>query len=535
MALTAAVAVLAAVLVTGAGVRTVMHTSRAPRLLTEGIAAQPCAPQDVIIVPVHREVRYDGASSVLLPAARATPGCTAASVAASERWLAAGTVPGTGGRPAMRSMAERALLDLHLSVRPDGAVVAGWYPGWDYAWPRDSSWVAVALAVTRHGADALRVLTFLQKEQSRDGTWAARYEPDGGGPVRDGRPVELDAVGWVPWAVWSWYEADRSAAARRELARLWPMVSAAANEAEQSLTPGGLPVAATDYWEHGTQVTLGTAAPLLTGLRAAADIAAALARKPAAQDWSDAAARLSTSIQASFGCYGFNRLPDDSSGPDASVTFLGPPFGPASAALEHAEEAAERALTLPGGGVLPGADWPGDSATAWTAETAFFALFDAASGEHGRASTLLSWLAAHRTALGALPEQVTEAGRPASVAPLAWSDAAVLLALVAQVRPLPGDAGAARWSARPRGRLPAAAAHRRRPLRTAAGPNGDGCPPLEGTAGFGRLFRSICGKAARTQGSSNRCDGRWCQRPVVTVGPGWWWTLGWPRCRCCPR
>ncbi len=435
MALTAAVGMLAAVLVTGAGVRTVMHVSRAPRLLTEGIAAQPCAPQDVIIVPAHRDVRYDGASSVLLPAVGATPGCTAASVAASERWLAAGTVPGTG--PATRSMAERALLDLHLSVRPDGAVVAGWYPGWDYAWPRDSSWVAVALAVTRHGADALRVLTFLQKEQSRDGTWAARYEPDGGGPVRDGRPVELDAVGWVPWAVWSWYGADRSPAARRELARLWPMVSAAANEAEQSLTPGGLPVAATDYWEHGTQVTLGTAAPLLTGLRAAADIAGALAREPAAQDWSDAAARLSTSIQASFGCYGFNRLPDDSGGPDASVTFLGPPFGPASAALEHAEEAAERALTLPGGGVLPGADWPGDSATAWTAETAFFALFDAASGQHDRASTLLSWLAAHRTALGALPEQVTTAGRPASVAPLAWSDAAVLLALVAQLKPLP--------------------------------------------------------------------------------------------------
>jgi len=71
-ALTAAMGVLAAVLVTGAGVRTVMHTSRAPRLLTEGIAAQPCAPQDVIIVPVHRNVRYDGASSVLLPAAPAT-------------------------------------------------------------------------------------------------------------------------------------------------------------------------------------------------------------------------------------------------------------------------------------------------------------------------------------------------------------------------------------------------------------------------------------------------------------------------------
>ena len=333
----------------------------------------------------------------------------------------------------MRSMAQRALLDLHLSTRPDGAVVAGWYPGWDDAWPRDSSWVAVALAVSGHGADAHRVLAFLQREQNRDGTWAARYQPDGGGPVRDGRPVELDAAGWVPWAVWSWWEASHPP--RSALAGLWPMVSAAAGAAERSLDPGGLPGAATDYWEHGTQVTLGTAAPLLTGLRAAAAIAGALGRPQADQAWSAASARLARAIQAEFGCYGFNRLPGDPAGPDASVTFLGPPFGPGTAALDRAEDAAERTLTLPGGGVLPGAGWPGNTATAWTAETAFFALFDAATGEHGRASVLLSWLAAHRTRLGALPEQVTAAGQPASVAPLAWTDAAVLLALGAPALP----------------------------------------------------------------------------------------------------
>jgi hypothetical protein len=40
-------------------------------------------------------------------------------------------------------------------------------------------------------------------------------------------------------------------------------------------------------------------------------------------------------------------------------------------------------------------------------------------------------------ALGALPEQVDAAGQPVSVAPLAWTDAAVLLALAAQGQPLP--------------------------------------------------------------------------------------------------
>jgi GH15 family glucan-1,4-alpha-glucosidase len=215
------------------------------------------------------------------------------------------------------------------------------------------------------------------------------------------------------------------------------MVDAAAAAAERSLTPGGLPEPATDYWEHGSQVTLGTAAPLLTGLRAAADIAAALGRTGDGQRWAAAASRLSTAMQASFGCYGDNRLPRDSDGPDASITWLGPPFGPASPALERAEQAAQRALTLPNGGLLPGTDWPGNLTTAWTAETAFFALSDAETGQHAAAATLLDWLAAHRTTLGELPEQVNADGRPGSVAPLAWTDAAVLLTLMAQSRPLP--------------------------------------------------------------------------------------------------
>jgi GH15 family glucan-1,4-alpha-glucosidase len=442
------VTVLAALLataLTGAGYRGHPHHSPAPVSLTEGIAVAPCSAGQVVAVPPGRDVSYDAEDS-----ARLSGQCAASEGSGSgARWLASGTVPGTGA--VMRSMAQRSLLDLHLSVRPGGAVVAGWYGGWDYAWPRDSSWVAVALAVTGHGADSLKVLRFLGQEQSPDGTWAARYQTNGSGPVLDGRPTELDAVGWVPWAVWSWYQAAGAgtATARRELAGLWPMVNAAAGAAARSLTPDGLPAAATDYWEHGSQVTLGTAAPLLTGLRAAADIAAALGRPGAGREWAGAAGRLSTAMQASFGCYGNNRLPRDSAGPDTAITWLGPPFGPGSPALEREEQTAQRALTLPSGGLLPGSDWPGNLSTAWTAETAFFALSDAATGQHRAAAGLLDWLAAHRTRLGALPEQVNSDGRPGSVAPLAWTDAAVLLTLVAQdhalpATPVPAGAGPAK-------------------------------------------------------------------------------------------
>ena len=85
--------------------------------------------------------------------------------------------------------------------------------------------------------------------------------------------------------------------------------------------------------------------------------------------------------------------------------------------------------------------WPGNRTLAWTPETAFFALYDAAAGQHRAATRILSWLAAHRTGLGELPEQVNSRGEPASVAPLAWTDAIVLLALASQRHPMLVPAG----------------------------------------------------------------------------------------------
>lgn len=46
---------------------------------------------------------------------------------------------------------------------------------------------------------------------------------------------------------------------------------------------------------------------------------------------------------------------------------------------------------------------------------------------------MLGWLATHRTGAGSLPEKVLFDGRPAAVAPLAWTAANVLLAIDALV------------------------------------------------------------------------------------------------------
>ncbi|HXL91447.1 MAG TPA: glycoside hydrolase family 15 [Streptosporangiaceae bacterium] len=433
VALVAAAGVISGVLATGG-------SPAVPTLHMNGIAEDPCAPESVLTVPVSVTGQFVPDSSVLTTAhgVLASPGtaagkqCVATAVAASTEWLDSGTIPGTA---AQRGLAARALLDLRLSVRPDGAVVAGFYGDWDYTWPRDSSWVAVALADTGHGAQALSILRFLQRMQPADGIWAARYYPDGSGEVSDGRPAELDGVGWVPWAVWSWAQHQDLTAgspARAELEQLWPMVTKAADAAASSLTSDGLPVPAMDYWEDSVSVTLGTAAPLLAGLRSAASLAATLGDSVHQSYWESAADRLSAAITATFGRTGYQRTLSAGSGADTAVTFLGPPFAKPGQAVLAAAKAAQRELTEPNGGLRPGTAWPGAAGVAWTPETAMFALFDAGTGQPAAAQRLLSWLAAHRTSLGELPEQVNAAGDPVSVAPLAWTDAIVLLTLLAE-------------------------------------------------------------------------------------------------------
>jgi glucoamylase len=297
-------------------------------------------------------------------------------------------------------------------------------------WPRDASFTAAALAVTGHRREAAAILSFLAGTQRADGTWPARSHPDGR-PVDDGRPAQLDATGWVPWAAWLASDQGRDADLA---ARLWPTVRAAADHAAAALGPDGLPPAGPDYWERRERApTLGTAAALLTGLRAATRLAGRLGEGRRAA-WALAAERLGQGVRRRFGPGGYQRHPGGG-GPDAAVAWLGPPFGPADPAVERAVRTAWRRLTVAGGAV-PGRPWLGGDP--WTPATASFALAAMAAGDRPAAEARLAWLLAHRTSLGAFPERVgRDNGAPRSVAPLAWTHALVLLTLVSRDRAVP--------------------------------------------------------------------------------------------------
>ncbi|WUU93963.1 glycoside hydrolase family 15 [Spirillospora sp. NBC_01491] len=338
-----------------------------------------------------------------------------------------------------RDMAARALLDLRLLTRPNGASLASWYGPWNFSWPRDSAFAAAAFAVSGHPAEGRRVLRFMARVQHEDGLWAARYNADGTA-VADGRPPQLDSLGWVLWASWFF----RTQAPSSDLPELWPMVRRAADRLARSLDSTGLPPPSSDYWERGPgheqdpdRPTLGVVGPVLAGLRSAAAIADGYGKHDKAARWRSASHRLSDAVGRDFAPHGYPRSPIAGGLMDTSVTFLGPPFGPADPAVDAAVANAARKQALPNGGVLPGERWSGHKQVAWTPEMALFTLSAATSGRTVEAHDRLGWLAEHSTSLGALPEKVGERGQPAGVAPLGWTASLVVLSLAALERPLP--------------------------------------------------------------------------------------------------
>ncbi|HET7305851.1 MAG TPA: hypothetical protein VFJ12_15020 [Segeticoccus sp.] len=373
-------------------------------------------------------LRYvpDGATTAVT-VAEDDPGALAR-IAADRAWLASGTVPGTTQQ--QREMAARALLNIRLLDQPNGAPIVAWHGAWKYAWPRDGSFMASALAYTGHRDEAYEILQFMARAQRPNGTWEARYLPDGSGPPDD-RHWQLDGNGWVPFAADTWLRTAHGDGHTQQQAReLWPMVRKSADYVATHLGPDGMPPATPDYWENAVQgVTIGLAAPLLSGLRASSHFAAATGHIADARRYGSAAEHLQSAIDREFGTTGYGRYPWTSSGADSAVTFLTPPFAPSTAQIDEAVERSADVLTLPVGGILPGEDWTGDPNDAWTPETGFFALSAAASGRHAEATAWLGWLADHRTNLGVMPEKVRDDGLPLSVAPLGWTDAIVLLTL----------------------------------------------------------------------------------------------------------
>jgi glucoamylase len=343
---------------------------------------------------------------------------------ADADWLSLGSIPGRGTR--WEGMSRTALLDLRRLSRQNGAVAAGSGGIWNYAWPRDTAFVAVALARTGHQPDALQALTFLQRVQRADGGFEARYVLDGSGPPDD-RRRQSDGAGWVLWAA---SEVSRASGVGLP-ARLRPLLDDATGFALTATDDGRrLPPASPDYWEVPVRRTsLGTVAPLLAGLRASQRMYDALGEPALARRSGAAAARLDTLVGQRF-AEGYERFGSGffgGGGLDAAVTFLMPPFaGSPPAQVVDAWTRYQSDALRPAGGLAPGSGWKQDGIS-WTPETALVAYSAAASGRREVSEHWMGWLSDHRSAGGSMPEKVLGTGAPAGPAPLAWTASLVIL------------------------------------------------------------------------------------------------------------
>jgi len=356
--------------------------------------------------------------------------------AAQDRWLRAGRVPQVdelGGS----TMVAGALLDLYALSQPAGVPVAGAAGPWAYVWPRDSALAAAALARTGHLADADRVVSFWGQVQPESGVFAARYRPDGSG-VPDDRGDQLDGTGWALWGTErvaaGLPEGERATFVRRHR----ELIDRSTATALAKIGRTGLPPASADYWEvREWRTTLATAALLNAGLESAAKLYGIVDDPAARAAALRGAARLAAGIERFFGPTGYpRRLGGRASTVDLGVGFLLPPFRAVSQPdVVRSWRSAAGAMLRPAGGLAPGGSWRQDGIS-WTTATSSYALTAACLGDRAEAVHWLRWLDQHRTPAGSLPEKVTATGRPAAVAPLAWTAAAVILT-AAELDPAP--------------------------------------------------------------------------------------------------
>ena len=346
---------------------------------------------------------------------------------ADQLWLQTGTVPGSDTRWA--DMARWALVDLRSFLSPNGTVAAGPGGPWKKFWPRDGSFAAVALSRSGHHAEAAQILDRLARlEFDPVVGFQARYRLDGS-PLSD-RPRQSDGCGWVLWAIKE-VRAENPAGVPASAAGL-------RDRCVRTLTTlvdagSRLPPPSPDYWELPVDRTsLGTVAPMLAGLTAAADDYRATGQATEAAVVGGVAARLGRVVARSFGP-DYERF-GSKGGVDAAVAMLLPPFrNQGGAETDRAVRGAwlryQHKALQPAGGLAPGADWTARDGASWTPETALVALTAAATHDDKTAQRWLGWLDAHRTAYGSLPEKVTRTGRAAGPAPLVWTAALTLLTL----------------------------------------------------------------------------------------------------------
>ena len=327
------------------------------------------------------------------------------------------------------------VLDL-LSDRRTGAVIAApeldadfeHSGGYGFVWGRDLAFIVLAFLAAGRTDLAGRALRWLPTAQEPEGLWLQRHWTDGS-LAPSWCKHQLDETGAILFA----YEAAWRTLRDEQLdADLWPSARRAAEFLLGTIEEDGIPCSTADLWEEREGRHAFTAAAVYGGLRSAA----AMARRHEpllAESYETTAEVVREAIERELWSEFHGRYLRSIGDPILDVSLLGLawPFAAVDPAGERMR-ATVAALEAELGGVEHGvARYAGDryaGGNNWVLAALWLGLWCRQIGDTHRLEQSLEYAVRAQTALGLLPEQVTDDGEPAWVVPLAWSHAMLLLA-----------------------------------------------------------------------------------------------------------
>ena len=346
----------------------------------------------------------------------------------------------------------RSLLTLRSMCSENGAIIASSDSAiervggdtYDYVWPRDVAWCAIALDQCGYHEITRRFFNFIFNATTEKGYLLHKYYPTGSfGSTWQPVPfIQIDQTGIVLHALWNFYQTTGDI---EFVAEHWPHSLKIANfltEWRDEATK--LPHPSWDIWEERVATATYSALAVCAGL----DAASQLARLVGLEDYASRFEKGSNEVRQGILQYlydeklgRFLRSIDprdealDSSFLAASSFGIFPLHDPRIAKTVNA---IEQQLWVTGriGGI---ARYQGDGylrtspeiiGNPWILTTLYLSIVRSDTGDFAKARALIGWATDRAYSTGLLSEQVNAIdGSPVGVLPLAWSHAVYILAV----------------------------------------------------------------------------------------------------------
>jgi glucoamylase len=330
----------------------------------------------------------------------------------------------------------RSLLTLKLLCdKNSGGIIAApsMDPEYRYCWPRDATYIAVALDMAGYHQETNMYYQWCKAAQEPEGGWYQRYfvESNLPGPCWGD---QIDETGTILWGAKIHYALTRD---YEFLVKIWQMVKKAADYlCSLQDEDTGLIKESIGLWEESPAKHLYSEAAVCAGLKASHDMAKILGHEKMAEKWGHASNILKESIMRSYWDEK-NQIFIKSIDPldtaiDMSALCLTTPFDLLPVddpRIKGFIEKAEKVLKnrkVGGFGRYTNDSYYGGNP--WILTTLWLALYYIKAGQQEKAVKLIHWCRERATESGMLPEQINMNGEPLSAVPMGWSHAMFVIA-----------------------------------------------------------------------------------------------------------